>query len=85
MNLKYCRAGVGLPMGRAQAQRVLGLVPTHWWVRLVPRLEPAGLWVRPGPRVFWSWCLPTIEWIWVSGFLAARLWGSWVYCLHTGV
>lgn len=82
MNQKYCRAGVGLLMGRVWAQGVLELMPAHCWVRLVPILEPAGLWLGAGSGVFWDQCPPTDEWIWVSAFLAARLWGSWVYYLH---
>lgn len=80
MNQKYCRAGVGLLMGRVWAQSVLELMPAHCWVRLV--LEQAGLWLVPGSVVFWGQCPPSDEWIWVSGFLAARLWGSWVYYLY---
>lgn len=26
-------------------------VTAHWWVRLVPRLEPAFWWAELGPRV----------------------------------
>ena len=31
----------GLLVGGTRTQDFLGLVPTHWWVRLVPELLPA--------------------------------------------
>ena len=50
-----CRA-LGIPElvfwpagGQARAQGVLGLVPTHWWVRLVLELMPAHWWAGPVP------------------------------------
>ena len=54
MNQKYCRAGVGLLMGRVWAQGVLELMPAHCWARLVPMLEPAGVWLGAGSGVFWG-------------------------------
>ena len=38
-------------VGGAGAQGVIGLVPTHWWARLVPGLVPAPRWMEPDPRV----------------------------------
>ena len=70
--------------GWASAQGVL--VPTHWWVRLVPRLVLAHWWVELGPRVSDRRALgdPGLVlhngvWDWVLGPPVGRA-GTWGDC-----
>lgn len=78
-------AGVCLLMSGAEAQDILGLVPTHWWVRLSP-----GSSADPLVGVAVSWHV----WLQGCGFpeLVLACWlgevselrWSWGWCLSTG-
>ena len=84
------RAGASLMVGELDpaiagcvSAVVLGLLSTHWLVRLVLRPEPAHWWVGPSPRGFWGLCLPTGGWTCVLVSLAAGPCVPWVSCLHS--
>ena len=63
------RTGIGPLMGRAKSQRVLGLVPTDWWVESGPKVSgyralgvlglvfSACWWAGLGLRGSEGWCL----------------------------
>lgn len=65
--------GLGLPLvGRPGSRDFPELSTCPLSVRLVPRLDLAGLWAEPGPQGLWDWFLPTAGWSLVLESLAAR-------------
>lgn len=68
----------GLLVGGVGAQRILGLLPVHWWVGLGP-----GVYIALGLLGEWSWVLG----FWRTGLCPQAAWSSGdlkAFCLLVG-